>query len=357
MRNKGFTLIELLAVIVILAIIALIATPIILGIINDTKTQANERSIEMYAKSLENSIVKYQLSGKELGVSKLEVKENSKGKEFENTDFKVEYEGNVECDIIEIYEEGKIYLANCKVNGEEIEYSYGEKKVTPESFATDSWETIAENINSDKYKVGDTKEVELTGFTNSTEKSTFTVRIANVSTPNECNNEGFSQTACGFVIEFVDIITKYNMHSNNKNVGGWKDSEMRIYINEVIYNALPKDLSSKIKKTQVVSSHGKTSNEENSVAEDKLYLLSTKEVWGTKSSMDTLEETRQLDYYNQEKVTISNCQKAIKKNKYWQLRSAYVKDTLSYFGVSNVGDETLSDANNPQGVAPAFRIG
>ena len=35
MNKKGFTLIELLAVIVILAIIALIATPIILGIIND----------------------------------------------------------------------------------------------------------------------------------------------------------------------------------------------------------------------------------------------------------------------------------------------------------------------------------
>ena len=33
MRKSGFTLIELLAVIVILAIIALIATPIILGIV------------------------------------------------------------------------------------------------------------------------------------------------------------------------------------------------------------------------------------------------------------------------------------------------------------------------------------
>ena len=46
--KKGFTLIELLAVIVILAIIALIATPIILGIINDAKDSANERSVELY---------------------------------------------------------------------------------------------------------------------------------------------------------------------------------------------------------------------------------------------------------------------------------------------------------------------
>ena len=47
MKNKGFTLIELLAVIVILAIIALIATPIILGIINDAREQAKRRSAEL----------------------------------------------------------------------------------------------------------------------------------------------------------------------------------------------------------------------------------------------------------------------------------------------------------------------
>ena len=47
MNNKGFTLIELLAVIVILAIIALIATPIILGIINDARAEAKERSAEL----------------------------------------------------------------------------------------------------------------------------------------------------------------------------------------------------------------------------------------------------------------------------------------------------------------------
>ena len=53
MKNKGFTLIELLAVIVILAIIALIATPIILGIINDARTQAKKRSAELVCTGVE----------------------------------------------------------------------------------------------------------------------------------------------------------------------------------------------------------------------------------------------------------------------------------------------------------------
>ena len=40
MKKKGFTLIELLAVIIILAIIALIATPIILNVIDDARKSA-----------------------------------------------------------------------------------------------------------------------------------------------------------------------------------------------------------------------------------------------------------------------------------------------------------------------------
>lgn len=55
MKNKGFTLIELLAVIVILAIIALIATPIVLGIIEDTKQSANEVSAQYIIDAVEKA--------------------------------------------------------------------------------------------------------------------------------------------------------------------------------------------------------------------------------------------------------------------------------------------------------------
>ena len=61
--NKGFTLIELLAVIVILAIIALIATPIILGIIKDSKEESNNRSAELYIDAVEQAIVRNNLNG------------------------------------------------------------------------------------------------------------------------------------------------------------------------------------------------------------------------------------------------------------------------------------------------------
>ncbi len=53
MNKKGFTLIELLAVIVILAIIALIVTPIISNIITKAKRGANARSVESHIKNVE----------------------------------------------------------------------------------------------------------------------------------------------------------------------------------------------------------------------------------------------------------------------------------------------------------------
>ena len=51
--KKGFTLIELLAVIVILAIIALIATPMILGVVENAKKGAAESSILGYLDAVE----------------------------------------------------------------------------------------------------------------------------------------------------------------------------------------------------------------------------------------------------------------------------------------------------------------
>ena len=55
MKKKGFTLIELLAVIIILAIIALIATPIILNVIDDARKSAGLSESEMIMSSINSS--------------------------------------------------------------------------------------------------------------------------------------------------------------------------------------------------------------------------------------------------------------------------------------------------------------
>ena len=63
MKKKGFTLIELLAVIVILAIIALIATPIVMNVIENSRKGAAERSAENYLDAVEIAIASERLDG------------------------------------------------------------------------------------------------------------------------------------------------------------------------------------------------------------------------------------------------------------------------------------------------------
>ena len=239
-----------------------------------------------------------------------------------------------------------------------------DKPVKPYSFSTDSWVTIAnavKNNNISKYNVGDTKKVNLGTY------GTHTVRIANTSTPSECSTDGFSQSACGFVIEFADIITKHSMNDSATNVGGWPASSMYTFVNINIYNSLPYILKSEIIDTTVVSGHG-SNDTDNFTSTDKLYLLSPKEVyndWSTDSysSYDSAKDlTRALDYYINKNVTLSDDSEAIKKYKttdsWWWLREAHSSYDNSFFIVHNNDYRYLStNANISGGVSPAFRLG
>ena len=236
----------------------------------------------------------------------------------------------------------------------------------PRSFASDSWETIVtaiRNNNTSVYHVGDTKEIEL-----GNNLGTHTLRIANMSSPSECSTTGFSQTACGFVLEFVDIITTYYMNSEETNIGGWPASAMRTYVNTDIYNALPLDLKNSIIDTTVVSGHGNT-GETNFTSIDKLYLLSVHEVWedddgNIGSGMDNIDttyyNTRQLDYYTGLNVTRSSYSGAIKRqngsNYSWGLRTAYSNSLYAFFIVTDSGSWDYEYPPNHVGVSPVFRI-
>ena len=77
-KNKGFTLVELLAVIVILALIALIATPIILNVINDAKKQAAKDSAYGYMDAVEKYIVSSELEDKSIQDGRYSVEDLNK---------------------------------------------------------------------------------------------------------------------------------------------------------------------------------------------------------------------------------------------------------------------------------------
>ena len=237
------------------------------------------------------------------------------------------------------------------------------------SFANDSWATIANNVRNGlgyKYKVGDTKKVSIDG-------TNYTVRIANNShygddCKDEKGNTLESETACGFVVEFVDIvdqrIEQRRMNGTNTNKGGWPATDMRKYLNGTFKSKLPSDLQSAIIDTTVVSGYG-PDDSSNFTSTDKIYLLSTAEVWANGVIYDTAKAstiTRQLDYYLKEALTSSNLTYAVKKFNgtaaWWWLRTADSNGYYNFLSVYSNGSWNSSTATDTSGgLAPAFRIG
>ena len=118
-KKKGFTLIELIAVLVIMAIIALIVTPLVMNIIRKARVSADKRSVDAYGRSIELAIAGYLL---DTGKFPTEVSQLT-----------IEYSGNkVECSTTQINTDSSVYLAGCTVAGRSVEnYTYGEDKTPP----------------------------------------------------------------------------------------------------------------------------------------------------------------------------------------------------------------------------------
>ena len=358
MKNKGFTLVELLAVIAILALLVIIALPNVLKMFN----QAKKDTFLTEAKTIYKEISKKYISETMRG-NKISIVSNDNNKlELESNDLKYKVKLNNDGSIKKFEVSNGNYCISGKFNNlsdlttDKIIEGKCEE-TSPKNFSTDDWETIIDAIreeNDGVYNVGDTKEIDLGSY------GKHTLRIANKSTPSECSNTNFSQSACGFVLEFADIITTHKMNDASTNVGGWPASSMYTFVNTNIYNAIPSEIKNAIIDTTVVSGHESTSEEANFTSTDKLYLLEPKEIYTDwTNSYDTA--TRTLDYYTSIGVTTNNYSGAIKKNgtraSYWWLRAASPSITGVFLYVGSNGGRSGYYATNAYGVAPAFRLG
>ena len=152
MKNKkGFTLIELLAVIVVLAIIALIATPIVMNTIKKVKVEATKRSIENYSKQVETAIATSKLDNKEVADGTYNINNDGNICLNDNCTDKLTIEMNGERP-----KEGKISVENgtlVSFRNLLIGNKYY-KKGTNGIDVSDEYETICKATNSDNVTVG-----------------------------------------------------------------------------------------------------------------------------------------------------------------------------------------------------------
>ena len=121
-NKKAFTLIELLAVIVVLAILSLIAVPMVLKTIKGARENSYKRSIETYGRAVEYSVTEYYMSNPNKKIKSISFDND---KLFINGDFvTVEYNGNkVSCNDIE-YIDSKIQLKCCSIMNSDSNNNY-----------------------------------------------------------------------------------------------------------------------------------------------------------------------------------------------------------------------------------------
>ena len=130
-KMKGFTLIELIAVLVIMAIIALIVTPLVMSIIRKAKISARKRSVDAYGRSVELAIASYLMDTGTFPTN------------ADLPNLQVEYSGSiVVCNVMSMKENGGLYLSECKVNNVDVKdsstedgwYHYGTRDLTNEEY-------------------------------------------------------------------------------------------------------------------------------------------------------------------------------------------------------------------------------
>ena len=118
-KNNAFTLIELIATLVIMAIIALIVTPLVMNIIRSARTASDKRSIDAYGRSIELAIAGYLMDNGSFPTSIEQLT--------------IEYSGDeVVCTTTQLNNDSSIYLAGCTVGGRNVDgYTYGKGETTP----------------------------------------------------------------------------------------------------------------------------------------------------------------------------------------------------------------------------------
>ena len=143
---------------------------------------------------------------------------------------------------------------------------------------------------------------------------------------------------------------KVRMNATNTNAGGWENSEIRQSLNSGdFYSQLPSEICSRIKPVKKLTDNqggGKAGTP--TVTVDKVFLLSSTEIWG---NLD--RDGSQYEYYASKGVTISNYSAAKIFNSYWT-RSVKPDGSREFKAVYTSGAPIWQRANDTYELHPAF---
>lgn len=199
------------------------------------------------------------------------------------------------------------------------------------------WSDIARNVSADSagyLAVGDCITDKLK------DGREFTVEVAAID-PYESNT---------VVLVFKNAIESHCMNTDATNEGGWRDSEMRRWLNEEFIELLPDELR-KVIKPRLISQR---QDEQILESEDKLWLPSEVEIFGESIYSSSDEDDTHFELFKDVKNRIKTY--ADGSPAHWWERSPYYDTSRNFCRVITNGSAGYGGASYSYGVAPAFII-
>ena len=227
----------------------------------------------------------------------------------------------------------------------------------PNSFATDSWETIAQHgtngTASSVYNIGDTKDITITGV------GTMTLQIADFN--HDYVSGSTSAKTAGITLITKDLLPETKqMNSSNTSVGGFPASSLYDYLNDTIFPNLSEDLKSVV--VPIYKWYGTGNNTTNGAWHgSKLWIPLEYEMFGTTTNSPATEHTTG----NARKYPIfTNNASRIKRlnngsgsaQRYWEA-SPDASDATNFCRVGGDGTASFNGAGGTGGVCFGLCIG
>lgn len=208
-------------------------------------------------------------------------------------------------------------------------------KISETSSVTESTEEISGIVNGLEFKIGIGDEV----FISDSEQNAYLAVVIGFNHDIVSDGQTRAGKKAGITFQFVKFLTNSQMNSSNTNSGGWANSALRSKLN---------GLAQKLNNYSYIETVNKSNLSGANTTQDKLWLLSEWEIFGSKTYSPG-QEGNQYKYY-------LNGNSANKSSAVWWERSSQNGQPRHFCGISSGGSAYGFQASESHGIAPGFAI-
>ena len=208
-----------------------------------------------------------------------------------------------------------------------------------------SWQELSQLANDPDidladldFLIGQSRNISITGY------GTFAFQLIGIR-----HDDPSSGSANTLTFQSIDIVCNHNMNSSATTSGGWASSAMRTFMNGELLSKFPQSIQDVI--VEVKKPYCATENGATQYSNDKLFLASEMEVFGTSSYGN---DGTQYEYWSVNNTDDARIKKLNGSEQLWWMRSV---DSSKFFRVvSTNGTVGYFDASNVGGCVPCFCI-